>query len=609
MTGNLLPLFNRIFRLLSARRRRQFSLLVVMMLIVGIFETITLGIVTLFATWLNSPAKVADSKWMRVAESWFPSLHLTPANSIYFIGAALVAAILAKNALITVVSYGNLLFGALADGFFGEELLRAFLRLPNEWHQNKNSADLIIAINWRFYLGSYFLGTFLQVLCDTFILGFLLATLFAVEPLITLGISLFFGLSGFILFSWVRRRIETKAAGRKRTEEEANRDVTKTIHGIKDVKIHLREAFFVGEYSERVRELAKYFGSLQFYQKLPTTALETLGITAVVAITCIMLYVLGSSVERVTGMLAMLVACAWRALPALNRILGNATQLKSSAPYVAGYLDYLDEANAFRPRENLDPIPEDDFDFLQTAEWSGVSFRYMKGQHDALSGIDLVLRKGEALGILGPSGAGKSTLVDVLIGLNAPTQGSILVDGKALDAEGRRKWRRMIGYVPQSPYIYDGTLAENVAFGIAPDRIDRERVLECCRMAAIDFLEDLEKGIDASIGERGAKLSGGQRQRIAIARALYHRPRILIFDEATSALDNRNEKAIQETIYAFKGKLTIILIAHRLTTVTECDRLICLKSGRITMEGPPDKVLPWYGESVAAEHKQPASAL
>jgi ABC-type multidrug transport system fused ATPase/permease subunit len=413
-----------------------------------------------------------------------------------------------------------------------------------------------------------------------------------------------FGFSAYMLFATIKRMIDRKALGRKRFEEEANRDATVAIHGIKDIKTFLKESFFLGKYAHSVNQLAKNFGAMQFYQKLPTTALETLGIVFVVVVACGMLYLMNASVERVTGMLAMLVACAWRALPALNRILSGAAQLKSSVPYIHNFVAYLDEEHLLDRGESLEEIPEDAFEFQHAVEWAGVSFRYLKAPTNALTGINMSVRKGEALGIVGPSGAGKSTLVDVLIGLNAASEGRILVDGRILEAKHQRRWRRMVGYVPQSPYIYDGTLAENIAFGVGAGSVDRARVEECCRMAAIDFLENLEKGIDTRIGERGAKLSGGQRQRIAIARALYHKPRILIFDEATSALDSKNERAIQDTIYALKGTLTIILIAHRLSTVTECDRVICLEEGRIAMEGDTERVLAWYEENLSSDRKK-----
>ena len=185
--------------------------------------------------------------------------------------------------------------------------------------------------------------------------------------------------------------------------------------------------------------------------------------------------------------------------------------------------------------------------------------------------------------------------MELITGLFSPSKGRILVDGKVLNSELLPDWLGLIGYVPQSPYIYDGTLAENVAFGSQGAEIDRDRVSECCNMASMqDFMGNMPNGVDSFIGERGVKLSGGQQQRVAIARALYNRPEIMIFDEATSSLDNKSEKAIQNTIYSFKGKQTLIIIAHRLSTVVDCDYLIWMEKGTVKMIGKPDEVLANY---------------
>ncbi len=205
------------------------------------------------------------------------------------------------------------------------------------------------------------------------------------------------------------------------------------------------------------------------------------------------------------------------------------------------------------------------------------------------------IQKGKTVGIIGTSGAGKSTLVDLLIGLLKPVTGSILIDGRPLTRDLLPQWLDITGYVPQSPYIYDGTLAENIAFGMEKSEIDRDRVFKCCTMASMDdFIHDLPDSIDSFIGERGVKLLGGQQQRVAIARALYKQPEVMIFDEATSSLDTKSEKAIQKTIYSFKGKQTLIIIAHRLSTVEDCDKLIWLEKGRVKMTGRPEEILKAY---------------
>ena len=236
-------------------------------------------------------------------------------------------------------------------------------------------------------------------------------------------------------------------------------------------------------------------------------------------------------------------------------------------------------------------------DFSNTIKFNNVSFCYDNNGRKVLHDLCFEIKKGETIGIIGTSGAGKSTLVDLLIGLLEPFKGTISIDDKVLTHEFLAQWLRITGYVSQSPYIYDGTLAENAAFGMDQADIDREQVRKCCTMASMDdFIQDLPDNIDSSIGERGIKLSGGQQQRVAIARALYNKPEVMIFDEATSSLDTKSEKAIQKTIYSFKGKQTLIIIAHRLTTIEDCDKVIWLEKGRIKMIGKPEKVLGFYNQ-------------
>ena len=212
--------------------------------------------------------------------------------------------------------------------------------------------------------------------------------------------------------------------------------------------------------------------------------------------------------------------------------------------------------------------------------------------------ISLRIPKGSMIGLIGPSGAGKSTIVSLLTGLYKPSSGKIRVDGQELDDSLRAGWMRSIGYVPQSPFLLNGSLAENIAFSQWGQKIDRQRVEECCRMAAMDFVEDLENGIDTIIGERGVRLSGGQLQRVSIARALYGRPQLIIFDEATSALDSATEQAVQKTIESLREYATVVIIAHRLTTVEKCDCLYWLEKGTIEMEGNSQIILTQYKVNV-----------
>jgi len=235
--------------------------------------------------------------------------------------------------------------------------------------------------------------------------------------------------------------------------------------------------------------------------------------------------------------------------------------------------------------------PEPELRFERAIVLDRVSYQYEAGAAPVLTDVSLTIRRGESVGIVGATGAGKSTLIDLVLGLLEPTGGSISVDGVDI-ARARRAWQRRIGYVPQAAFLFDDTIARNVALGVRPAEIDAARLADALRMAQLaEFVATLPDGVDAQIGERGIRLSGGQRQRVAIARALYRQPEVLVFDEATAALDNQTEREVTRAIEGLRGQKTLVIIAHRLTTVRHCDTLVFLRAGRVDAIGPFDRLL------------------
>ena len=304
----------------------------------------------------------------------------------------------------------------------------------------------------------------------------------------------------------------------------------------------------------------------------------------------------------IAGVITVVMLAAWRVLPLLNRSLGCLVTLRGLRVMAMNCLERLETIQ--QRALASPPEPDPSFRFTREITLDDVGFRYPGAQQDSLSQLAFFIHKGEQLGIVGPSGAGKSTLVGLLCGLLPMSSGILRVDGKELSPEEKAAYIRSIGYVPQSPYILQGTVAANVAFSQWGKPYDEEKVARACRMAALDLVEHDPRGIEYPIGEGGAGLSGGQAQRVSIARALYAAPDILILDESTSALDLGTESAIMETIAALKGQLTIIIIAHRLSTVEHCDRLIWMEKGRICRIGTPQEILPEYMKSFETQREQ-----
>lgn len=325
---------------------------------------------------------------------------------------------------------------------------------------------------------------------------------------------------------------------------------------------------------------------------VPTWALESIGFSVMFGAIFYLIRIEHADNARIVASLSLLLVTAWRVLPYANRIVSCKVDLRAVRPMALGVLDLLEELRK-SPTEPPPP-PTPGFNITKSIVFDGASFRYPGATINSLNDISFEISVGSKVGVIGPSGAGKSTLVGLLCGLLPPTQGRILVDDEELDAEKAAAYSSLIGYVPQSPFLFAGTLAENVAFKDWGGEIDQKQVLKACKAAAIDFVDTHPMGLEQPIGDNGAGLSGGQAQRVSIARALYCDPKLIVFDEATSSLDKFNENAIQKTIYGLADQATCVIIAHRLETVQQCDTLIWLEQGQIVRIGMPHEILPLY---------------
>jgi ATP-binding cassette subfamily C protein len=314
---------------------------------------------------------------------------------------------------------------------------------------------------------------------------------------------------------------------------------------------------------------------------------ETVLIVSMLAVVLVVTLRGGSGAETVS-LLALFAYAGFRAVPSANRIMLNAGYLREGQPFArAVRADFA----TLRAQPERPHGAEPTVDFTDALVCDRVTFVYEEAGRPALEDVTVRIGRGESVGIVGPTGSGKSTLVDILLGLLRPTHGRVLLDGNDL-AGFDRAWQRLVGYVPQDPYLLADTLRRNIAFGVPDSIVDDHRLARACHLAQLDeFVRELPNGLDTSVGEHGVRLSGGQRQRVAIARALYQDPAVLVFDEATAALDNQTEREVTRALAALHGNRTMIVIAHRLTTVQACDRLIFLRHGRVAAVGTYDELL------------------
>jgi ATP-binding cassette, subfamily B, bacterial PglK len=410
----------------------------------------------------------------------------------------------------------------------------------------------------------------------------ILAVVFITDPSSAATAFLTLGSAYALIYWYTGSRVDKLGQLEHEYRQQAHRVGSEAFGGIKDLKLLKREALFIDSYrsiSERITRVEMRRNAIGL---IPRYAIETLAIAGVVLF-ILYLSQRGAALGQMLPMLTLYLLAGYRLLPAMQTIYTNLGYVR----YARAALQVLHNDLDDRPEPAEYRAVGPALAFEQAIDIRDVSFAYPQAQAEALRGVSLRIDKNTSVAFVGTTGAGKTTLVDMLMGLLRPNAGSILIDGVALTADNIGAWQRNIGYVPQHIWLSDDSITRNIAFGVPDEDIDHEAVRAAATAASLHefIVTELGQGYDTVIGERGIRLSGGQRQRVGIARALYHRPSVLVLDEATSALDGATEKAIIEAVNTLSRKITVILIAHRLNTVIDCDRIFVLERGSVVDDG------------------------
>ncbi len=465
------------------------------------------------------------------------------------------------------------------------ELLRRYLGAPYAFHLHRNTAEMLRtmsdAVN-KAYLGV--VNNLLAGLSESVTIGAIALVVLVARPIPALGAIAYFGVVGIVFQRLVGGRSQRAGTQLLESTRATIQAALQGLGGIKEVQVRGGAEHFVSVYHRARLQTATASRESLYLGEAPRYALEMLFIVGVAVMSGIIFA--GSGAKQGAATLGLFVAAGFRILPSMVRLLAASSGLRVGQEGLRLVLADLDELPAVPTEESsVEPLHLD-----RALRLDDVHFRYPASEHAVLDGVSLTLPAGRSLAIVGSSGAGKTTLVDLILGLHQPTSGRITVDGTDLTAVMQR-WQRAIGLVPQDVFLLDDSLRANIAYGLDTDEIDADRLAEAVERAQLDELVDhLPEGLDTFVGERGARISGGQRQRIGIARALYLRPQLLVLDEATSSLDNETERRITETIESLHGQLTMIVVAHRLSTVRRCDELIFMHGGRIQSRGTFDEV-------------------
>lgn len=510
-----------------------------------------------------------------------------PGQKSLIVGAmlGLTGVYLAKNLFLAFLAWRQTRFTSCVQVRLSQWLFTTYLRQPYTFHLQRNSARLMSSVTGEVGTFGSALTQTMSILTEGLVLLGIASLLLVVEPLGAMLVVLVLGGAVWGFHRITRARITRWGQARQYHDGLRIQHLQQGLGGAKDVKLLGREGDFLAQYRVHNTQSARVGQFQATLQQIPRLWLEFLVMAGMAALVITML-AQGRDMASIMPTLGLFAVAAFRLMPSVNRVLGAVQSLRYSLSVINTLHEELKLAVPEPAAQNINGTA-----FQHEISLADISYTYPGAPTPALNGLSLTIQKGESVGFIGPSGSGKSTLVDVILGLLPPGAGQVAVDGQDIQ-QNLRAWQDQIGYVPQSIYLTDDTLRRNVAFGIPGEQIDAAAVQRAIKDAQLEeFVTSLPDGIETIVGERGIRLSGGQRQRIGIARALYHNPAVLVLDEATSALDTTTERGVMQAVRALQGSKTILIVAHRLSTVEHCDRLYRLEQGRVVEEGTPNTML------------------
>jgi ABC-type multidrug transport system fused ATPase/permease subunit len=477
-------------------------------------------------------------------------------------------------------------FTSNLEARFSLRLFTIYLRQPYAFHLQRNSATLIqnVITEIGVFTNNVITPT-MQLITESLVIVGICAMLMLVEPTGSIIIIGMFGFSSWLFIRLTKKSMARWGEIRQLHDTLRLQHLQQGLGGAKDVKLLGRDSEFLKQYRIHTNARAGVSQLSGTFQQFPRLWLELLTIGALAALV-VTIIAQGESIHDIIPKLGLFAVSAFRLMPSVNRIIVSTQILKYCSPVI----DILQKELDLPDEIKIEPVTTVT-SFKEKLEFFNISYTYPEAPSPALNNISLSITQGTSVGFIGKSGSGKSTLIDILLGLLKPDAGTITVDGTDIQ-QNMRGWQNQIGYVPQSIYLTDDTLRKNIAFGLGTEDIDDEAVKKAIAAAHLtEFVENLPDGVDTMVGERGVRLSGGQRQRIGIARALYHNPSILVLDEATSALDTETEQGVIKAVNALHGSKTIIMVAHRLSTIEKCDEVYNLLNGEIESHGAPGLML------------------
>ena len=578
----------------------QILAIFLLILVGALLETFVVGIFYPYISVLKRPEIIYEHKMLHRIYSIIG--FTSTKEFLIFASAGLIFSYLLKNAYQVFSIFVQARFVFSKQVSFSRALFSTYMQLPYTFHLQRNTAEILHKINVVIpVLFSGFLLQTIMFIVEIITMISILCLLIVLKPLpSTLAVGML-GAATFAFYRMTRKKISEFGKLRQHHGEQMMQWVNQGLGGIKETKILGREDFFSSAYNRNCNGYAHAERFMHLINQIPRPFLETICIISMLSIT-LLIITQNKDIQSIIPTLSLFAVAAFRIIPSMGRIFSSATVIRYnsySLDLVYKDLTLLDKHSNSNKREvtdsatnaaidseiTTDSYRQQGISFDTVIELRDVCYRYPNAKKLSLNGVSLTIPKHSSIGFVGYTGAGKTTIVDIIIGLLEPVKGDVLVDGKNI-RNNLPSWQCQIGYIPQNIYLSDDTIRRNIAFGLPDEQINDDQIWSVLASAQLEsFVNSLPGRLDTLVGERGVRLSGGQRQRIGIARALYHNPEVLVMDEGTASLDNETEWEIMEAVKRLSGKKTLIIIAHRLSTVKNCDQLYFMREGEVVNYG------------------------
>ncbi len=573
----------KLLALLTPPERKRAYLLLSMILIMALLDMLGVASIMPFMAVLATPDLIETNSFLKVLYAVSNNFGINTREELLFLlGMLVFVLLLVSLAFKALTTYAQLRFTLMREYSIGKRLVEGYLHQPYSWFLSRHSADLGKTVLSE--VGTVIHGSIMPIMnliAQCAVTTALLALLILIDPKLALIVGLTLATAYALIFKATRGLLSRMGTERVTANQARFTAVSEAFGASKEVKVGGLEQAYINRFSGPAQTYARHQATAQVISQLPRFALEAIAFGGMLLVILYLMAVSGSFASSLP-IIALYAFAGYRLMPALQQIYGAVTQLRFAGPALDALHADLMSLQPAHPNPS-----QDDIALKQAITLNDVQYRYPNAPQLALKNLSLTIPAKSTAGLVGATGSGKTTTVDLILGLLEAQQGTLEIDGQVITDHNRRSWQRAIGYVPQQIYLADDTVAANIAFGVNAKDIDQQAVERAAKIASLhEFVaNELPQQYQTNVGERGVRLSGGQRQRIGIARALYHNPQVLILDEATSALDNLTEQAVMEAVHNLGHEITIILIAHRLSTVRQCDQIYLLERGEVKASG------------------------